>query len=223
MGPGMRYELAVFDFDGTLMDTREAIVATIQEVLGAEGFDPPPADEIWRRVGSGLHLVLGDLTGMSVDGEAVERLAGLYIARFDEVAPGRTRLIDGIAGALEQIREAGVRLAIATNRGRPSLERILAEHGLLDDFECLVTSHCVPRPKPFTDMLESVLRQTPADRSRVLMIGDTTVDMAMGRAAKIDTCAVTYGAHSHEDLLGEQPTYVVHHAADLPAVLKGNG
>jgi phosphoglycolate phosphatase len=69
-------------------------------------------------------------------------------------------------------------------------------------------------------MLERALAALDVDPKRALMVGDTTVDLRMGRLAGVDTCAVTYGAHTEEELLREGPTHVVRRSADLPEVLR---
>lgn len=215
----MRYRAAVFDFDGTLVDTREPILLGLKLAFATAGRTPPPDAEILRNVGLGLHEVLARLFGPSSP-EEIDRLATDYRARFDEVAPGRTRVFEGMREALERLRADGVRLAIATNRGRESLEPMLEEHRLTAMFDVSFTAGCVPFPKPHPLMLERALAALDVDAKRALMVGDTTVDLRMGRAAGVDTCAVTYGAHTHEELLEEQPTHVVHRAADLPEVLR---
>jgi len=218
----MRYRLAVFDFDGTLVDTSAPIVDGVRHALRASGRPVPPDADILRQVGFGLHEVLRRLAGRVTDTE-LAAMVELYRVRFDEVAAGRTRLFDGTRDALEQLRGAGVRLALATNRGRESLGSLLEAHGLGGTFDVALTAHCVPDPKPHPAMLERILGELSVAPRDALMVGDTTVDVRMGRAAGVDTCAVTWGAHTREDLLREGPTHIVHRAADLPAVVRCRG
>jgi phosphoglycolate phosphatase len=199
------------------VDTREPILLGLKHALAARGRAPPPDAEILRHVGLGLHEVLARLIGPA-DREEVEGIAADYRARFDEVAPGRTRLFDGMRDALEGLAAQGVRLAIATNRTRESLDPILAEHGLLGMFEVRLSAACVPFPKPHPLMLERALAMLGVAPDRALMVGDTTVDLLMGRAARVDTCAVTYGAHTEEELRREGPTHVVRSASEIPGV-----
>lgn len=215
----MRYKAAVFDFDGTLVDTREPILLGLKRAFATAGRTPPPDPEILRHVGFGLHEVLVKLVGPMAP-EEIERLAADYRARFDEVAPGRTRVFEGMFETLGRLRADGVRLGIATNRTRESLEPMLVEHGLTEVFDVWLTAGCVPFPKPHPLMLVQALEALGTDERSALMVGDTTVDIRMGRAAGVDTCAVTYGAHTEEELRSEGPTHVVHRAADLPEVVR---
>jgi phosphoglycolate phosphatase len=215
----VRYRAAVFDFDGTLVDTREPILLGLKQAFATAGRTPPPDPEILRHVGLGLHEVLETLIGPATP-EEIERLAADYRARFDEVAPGRTRVFDGVPETLDRLRAAGVRLAIATNRTLESLDPMLDEHGLLPLFGVRLSAACVPFPKPHPLMLERALDSLGVARNSALMVGDTTVDVRMGRAAGVDTCAVTYGAHTEEELRREGPTHVVRRAADLTEVMR---
>jgi phosphoglycolate phosphatase len=201
------------------VDTREPILLGLRHALEARGRTPPPDAEILRNVGLDLHEVLARLVGGAAPGE-IHGLVEDYRARFDEVAPGRTRVFEGMREVLEGLRSAGVRLAIATNRSRGSLEAMLREHGLDAIFHLWLTAGCVPFPKPHPLMLERALEALGVAAGSALMVGDTTVDLRMGRAAGVDTCAVTYGAHSEEDLRREGPTHVVRRPADLPEVLR---
>jgi len=213
----VRYRAAVFDFDGTLVDTREPILLGLKHALAARGRTPPPDAEILHEVGHGLHEVLARLVGPA-EPQEIERLAADYRVRFDEVAPGRTRVFEGMREALLGLRAGGVKLAIATNRGRESLEPMLEEHGLTAIFDVWLSAACVPFPKPHPLMLERALGTLGVAPHAALMVGDTTVDLRMGRAAGVDTCAVTYGAHTEEELLREGPTHIARRPADIPEV-----
>lgn len=215
----MRYRAAVFDFDGTLVDTREPILLGLKHAFATAGRTPPPDAEILRHVGRDLNEVLATLLAPAPPDE-IQRLVADYRARFDEVARGRTRPFDGVPEALDRMHAAGVRLAIATNRTRESLDPMLEEHGLLGMFDVRLSVACVPFPKPHRLMLERALEMLQVDARSALMVGDTTVDVRMGRAAGVDTCAVTYGAHTEEELRREGPTHVVHRAADLAEVVR---
>jgi phosphoglycolate phosphatase len=213
----VRYRAVVFDFDGTLVDTREPILLGLKHALSARGWAAPPDAEILRHVGFGLHEVLQKLVAHAT-AEEIDGLAADYRVRFDEVAPGRTRLFDGMREVLDGLKGNGVRLAIATNRSRASLEPMLAEHGLDAVFDCWLSATCLPFPKPHPLMLERTLETLGVAPDAALMVGDTTVDLAMGRAARVDTCAVTYGAHTEEELRREGPTHVVRSAPEIAGV-----
>lgn len=218
-----RYALAVFDFDGTLVDTSEAIALAVNDALAAAGLPQKSAPDLLRHVGLPLPEVL---SRCAPDGTPAEKVLGMvahYRSRFRTFAEGRTRLFDGIAEALVRIADAGVRLAIATSRGRGSLEEILAAHGLRDRFSLLVTAEAVKRGKPHPEMLQLVLAHHGAAPGSAVMVGDTIHDLQMGRAAGTATCAVTWGMHPLEELAAEGPTHVARRPAELAALLLAAG
>jgi phosphoglycolate phosphatase len=214
----MPYRIAVFDFDGTLVDTSEPIVLGIEAALRSADLPPRSRGDILPLVGLGLERVLERLAGGPGDPARTARMVKAYRTRFDEVVAGRTRPYPGIDEALGRIRERGLALAIATSRSRDSLEALLDAHGLRERFEMLVTAQCVPRTKPAPDMLHRVLAHFGAAPREAVMVGDTTYDLEMGRAAGTATCAVTWGSHG-PDVLAPLADRMVHEARDLPAAL----
>jgi phosphoglycolate phosphatase len=211
----MRYRLAVFDFDGTLVDSAFPIVAAANAALADVGLPPRPPPDVLAWVGLPLEEVLEKLA----PGGPVERLARLYREHFDRVAPGRMPLFDGVREALRSLRAAGLDLAIASGRRREGIEEILGVHGLLGEFAFVAGGACTARGKPDPEMLHLVLGRLGVAAGDAVMVGDTTWDIRMGRAAGVDTCAVTYGSHSADDLSREDPTHVVHAPRDLPGAL----
>jgi phosphoglycolate phosphatase len=212
----MRYRLAVWDFDGTIADTRRPISLSANRALAELGYAERSDRDVQELVGLPLAQVMGTLAGAT---DRVEELCDAYRAAFREIAPGNSPLYDGVREALAKIHAAGVRLAIATSRSRESLEMFLDQHALRAFFVFWAGGACIARGKPHPEMLEYVLARTGFARGDALMIGDTTHDMEMGRAAGMDRCAVSYGMHELESLVSSKPTYLVHHARDLPGVV----
>ena len=212
----MRYRLAVFDFDGTIVDTRLPITLSVNRALGEFGFGQRPVADIEELIGLPLPVVLGTLAGSEAD---VDALCERYRAVFKEVAPEAAPMYEGVRGALAALREAGVTLAIATSRSRESLEKFLDQHLLRGDFAFWAGGSCVERGKPNPDMLEHVVGSCGHRMADTIMIGDTSHDMEMGHAAGADTLAVSYGMHALERLRSAEPTHLVHHAREIPGVV----
>jgi len=216
----VRYRLVVFDFDGTLVDTREPILLSINAALRSVGLPAREPHEILPLVGLGLERVLAQLAGGGRDAAAVGRMADAYRAHFDTVVAGRTRPFDGVVDALDRLAASGATLAIATSRGMASVEAILAAHGLRHRFALLVTAHCVPHTKPEPDMVRKILADLGAAPGDTVVVGDTTYDLAMGRAAGTATCGVTWGSHG-KHALAPLADHLAERASDLPGVLRG--
>lgn len=192
-----QFELLVFDWDGTLMDSAAAIVEAIQSAC--RDLDLPlPSDEQARHV---IGLGLSDAMRHAVPHlpEAsyplmVERYRHHYLSRDHEL-----RLFDGVSTLIPELLEAGHLLAVATGKSRLGLNRALQVSGLeplFHDSRC--ADECFSKPHP--QMLEELMSAFGVAPSRTLMIGDTTHDLNMASNAGVASLAVDYGAHPPEAL-----------------------
>ncbi len=215
----MRYELVVFDWDGTLIDSAGTIVECIQESARDMGIDVPSRERASHVIGLGLQ----DSLRFAVPGLAPEQYMEFvncyrrhFLARQD-----RMLLFDGVRELLGELA-AGRRLAIATGKSRRGLDRALDADDLRRYF---VASRCADEtnPKPHPAMLLELMAQLGVDQSATLMIGDTSHDLEMARAAGVDAVAVTYGAHPEEGLRACAPRGCVDSVMELKKWLSRNG
>ena len=209
-------KILIFDFDGTLADTTEGILRTMEATLGRMGL--PAADGALVQQAIGLPLQ----NSLRVAGIPEERIAegvDVYHEVFYEVAPKHITLFPGVKESLLTLSEKGLRMGIATSRSEPSLVSLLEEHDIRQYFEVLGTVHSVERPKPAPDLVQWVLGRFGAAPQEAMVIGDTTYDIAMGAAAGCRTCAVSYGNHSAERLLTVSPDHIISDLRELPALL----
>ncbi len=211
--PDSDYDLVVFDFDGTLVNTTDAILAGQHGALNDLGQPPPSPEQGLSLVGLPLDEVL---TRLGAPAGRLDEARASYRAHFDRHMD-LIRPYDGVRAMLDRLGGRNLQLAIATSRHAPSLLEILAVHDLAGYFVYLGSGDNVQRGKPHPEMLELVLRNTVVEGiavrpSRCLMVGDTTYDIEMGRAAGVVTCAVTWGVHSEEELRAAGATVV----ADKP-------
>lgn len=197
-----RYDLLIFDWDGTLMDSTGAIAEAIQAACHDLGLDAPSTERASYIIGLGLHDALRWLIP-DLPAERYPALVERYRHHFLARDRG-TELFPGTATAVRKLHEAGHLLAVATGKSRQGLDRALAATGLGAYFHrtrCADEGHSKPDPGMLFNLLEGL--NVPPDRA--LMIGDTTHDMDMARAAGVDGLAVSYGAHAREALLGSAP------------------
>lgn len=213
----MKYELIVFDWDGTLLDSAGAIVHAIQSACHDLGL-PAPDDARARHV---IGLGLADALRHAVPELTVERypqMAERYRTHYlagDE----RLNLFPGVSDMLDRLRAAGHTLAIATGKSRHGLDRALDHSGLRPYF---LGTRCADecRSKPHPQMLEELLAEFGATPASTLMIGDTSHDLQMALNAGIDALGVTYGAHPHDYLLDYRPLACLHSVSELDQWLK---
>lgn len=214
-----RFDLIVFDWDGTLMDSADTIVHCLQAACRDIGIEPPP-DQVARHViGLGLiealQQMLPSLASERYD-ELVERYRVHFLAGDVEVP-----LFDGIAATIEQLHGAGYWLAIATGKSRRGLERALGQTQLGAFFHASrCADECASKPDPL--MLNELLREFDVEPERALMIGDTSHDLLMARNAGVPCLAVSYGAHAADALQALAPLACVGGVAELDTWLRQN-
>ena len=199
---GKRFDLLVFDWDGTLIDSSGAIVASLQAACRDLGL-PVPSDERGHYIiGLGLNDAMAYVLPDVAPGE-YPRVAERYGHHFRLRDPD-TPMFPGVSRGLRVLREAGFLLAVATGKSRRGLERALERTGLKPLFHatrCGDESGSKPHPGMLTDLIE--LLGTEAHKT--LMIGDTTHDLQMAANAGVASVAAAYGAHPRAQLAAMQP------------------
>jgi len=206
--------LLIFDFDGTLADTRTAIVETMKVTVERMGFSTPDDDAVKNVIGLPLKECIIRVSGMS--DEEAEKGVVLYRELFMGIAVKCASLFPGVLDVIKTLSERGVPMAIATSRSQASLEGLVEMLGLKPYITHLYGDGHVKRGKPAPDLAEFIVNDLGADPGQTLVIGDTTYDIEMGNGAGCYTCAVTYGNHTREQLATANPTYIID---DLKAIL----
>ena len=207
-----RYDLIVFDWDGTVMDSTAVIVGSIQ--AACRDLDlPVPSDDAARHViGMGLEQALRHAVPdapESMYGPLVERYRHYFLAQ-DKAIPLFARAREAIA----ELHEAGYRLAVATGKSRHGLDRVLQASGLQPYFHATRTADQT-FSKPHPAMLLELMDELGVMQERVLMVGDTTHDLQMAINAGVDAVGMTQGAHPVEQLRELQPLALLDDFAGL--------
>lgn len=215
----LRYDLIVFDWDGTLIDSAGTIVQCIQESARDMGLEVPQGERARHVIGLGLHDSLR-IAVPALPAERYMEFAGNYRRHF--LAREETMLL--FPGIFELLRKLSRtrRLAIATGKSRKGLDRALDAGNLKRYF---TTSRCADetRPKPHPAMLLEIIAELAILKERTLMIGDTSHDLEMAKAAGVDALAVTYGAHPERGLRACAPRACVTNVRELEEWLTANG
>lgn len=214
-----RFELIVFDWDGTLMDSAGAIVNAI--VAACQDLDLPVPTQARARhvIGLGLRDALvhavPDLPEHDYP-RMVERYRHHFLSADHELSlfPGAFDMIEWLAGQ-------GRMLAVATGKSRKGLDRALAHSGLGPFFHSTrCADECFSKPHPA--MLEEIMAELGVATTRVLMVGDTTHDLHMARNAGVAGLAVSFGAHPRAELEAAEPIDIVDTPAGLSQWLRDN-
>ena len=191
------YDLVVFDWDGTLLDSAAAIVRAMRAACVEHGL-PDPGEAAARYViGLGLEDTLRHVAPslpVAEYGELTLRYRTHYLGSDNTLS-----LFDGVPEMLQALAARGRTLAVATGKSRVGLTRAFAHSGLGPLFMASRTAdECFSKPHP--QMLEELMDELGAAPTRTLMIGDTTHDLQMARNAGVDAVGVTFGAHRRNQL-----------------------
>lgn len=215
----MSYRLLVFDWDGTIIDSASTIAQCIRLAAADLGLEVPTMDQARHVIGLGLH----DALRAAVPDLAPERTAE-FVARYREHFRAREDEM-GLFGGMRELVAALSKnrmLGIATGKSRRGLDRALDATGLRPYFRA---SRCADEtnPKPDPAMLRELMEELDVAAGNALMIGDTSHDMEMARAAGVDALAVTYGAHPEQGLRACAPRDCVASVAELREWLATHG
>ena len=204
-------QAVAFDFDGTLADTREAIVATVAQTLSSLSVAPLPPEQVVARMGLPLAEVF---VAAGVPAAGLHDAVQLYRRRFPENCT-RVALFPGVLQGLQALAAAGVPLGIVSSRGRGSLLPLLSQLKIERFFCEVLGEEDALQKKPAPHLVLSLgerLRIAPAS---MLVVGDTSFDIEMGHAAGARTCAVSYGSHDLATLRAARPHYLFDSRAEL--------
>ncbi|HUF86602.1 MAG TPA: HAD-IA family hydrolase [Thermohalobaculum sp.] len=191
-----RLRLVIFDVDGTLIDSQRFILGAMRRAFAQAGL-PAPADAATLGiVGLSLREAMAALVP-EVPAPERERLAALYkqcftAQRAETGGEAQAPLYPGARAALERLDRAGWLLSVATGKGRRGLRHVLESHGLDRFFIGTQTADDAPS-KPHPGMLLNCLAATGVEAAQAVMVGDSTFDMAMARAAGVRALGVTWG------------------------------
>ncbi|MCL1068156.1 HAD-IA family hydrolase [Shewanella olleyana] len=207
-----QYQLVIFDWDGTLMDSIGKIVDCMQSVAQELSLLVPSEQQVRDIIGLSILPAMEKLFPDNADkyDDLLEAYKNYYLNINSTPSP----LFEGIESVLTQIQAAGHTLAIATGKRRAGLDRMLAETGLGQYFVA-TRSADEAESKPHPSMITSLLEEFNVPPEQAVMIGDSKLDIAMANNAGVSSIAVTYGAHSLEDLLSQNPTATASKPTDI--------
>ncbi len=203
MSLNKNYELIIFDWDGTLMDSERKIVNCFRKAVADIEINYPGDAAVRNIIGLGLKEALDVL--LPDYGESIRKeVVGRYREHFLYLDETDMPLFAGVEEGLKQLKGQNYSLAIATGKARIGLDKVL-EHTQLGKY--FITSRCADEAisKPHPRMVLDILEETGVSANKAVVVGDTSYDIQMAHSANTDALAVCYGVHHRDDLTAEQP------------------
>jgi phosphoglycolate phosphatase len=215
-----RFDLVVFDWDGTLFDSTRLIARCIQAACADVGTTVPNDRDASFVIGLGLadalRLAAPELAQERY-GDLAERYRHHYLSSQDDIV-----LFEGTLEMLGTLKQRNHSLAVATGKTRRGLDDALRRSVLGGYFDATRTAD-ETASKPDPRMLHELMRELGCAAERTLMIGDTTHDLQLAVNAGTPYVAVSYGAHDHEALAEFEPLFVAHSTRELHDWLMHHG
>lgn len=213
------YKLVIFDWDGTLMDSVERIVSSMQSAAKTVGLPIPSNDSAKQIIGLSLTTALKELF-VAITDEQIDAMLVQYKYEYLEGDITPTPLFDNALNLLMQLKQESKLLAVATGKGREGLNRVLGVSNTTDFFH---TTRCAGEmpSKPDPQMLHSILAELNVAPHEAIMIGDTSHDLKMAQNAGVDSIGVTFGVHNKQVLEQYAPKAIVDSLSELHKLLLG--
>lgn len=211
------YKLVIFDWDGTLMDSVERIISSMQSAAKTVGLTIPSSEEVKQIIGLSLNVGLKKLFS-TISTEQLDNMLVEYKYQYLEGDKTPTPLFDNAMSLLLSLKQERKLLAVATGKGREGLNRVLQ---ISDTNHLFNTTRCAGEmpSKPDPEMLNSILAELSIAPHEALMIGDTSHDLEMAKNAGIDSIGVTFGVHDKDVLQQYAPKAIVDSISELHALI----
>jgi phosphoglycolate phosphatase len=216
----LAFEHVAVDLDGTLVDSRADLAAAVNHVLRTFRLPELPAATLQGYVGEGARALVGRALGAD-RGALLDEALARFLARYGEHLLDETRPYPGVVEALDVLRAAGARLSILTNKPVALSRRIVAGLGLASRFVAVVGGDSLPTRKPHPAGLDHLRATTGTVPARMLLVGDSDIDVATARAAGVAFCGVAWGL-APDRLAAARPERVIADPAALVPLVLGN-
>ena len=216
----MRKGLIIFDFDGTLGDTRRNIVTTMQMTIAEQQLPSRSEEECAATIGLPLSRCFATLFPDLQD-EEVMRCADTYRRIFAaNLQTMHPQPFPGVVETLAALKKEGYTLSIASSRSHASLDELTHEMGIADNISYLIGADDVEEAKPAPQPVLKTLDALQFDARQTLVVGDMAVDILMGVHAGTKTCGVTWGNGSRQELEQAGADFIIDRMTELSTHLQ---
>lgn len=205
----MKPKLIIFDFDGTLGDTRQNIIITMQRTMQMVGLPVKSDEECASTIGLTLKNSFKTMypdVGADMAERCVDAYREIFMESVEELTP---ELFPGVSDTLAKLDAMGIKMSVASSRQSQSLLLFLERMGVLKYFPYVLGSDNVAKHKPDPEPVLKTLRELHYAPSDVIVVGDMPVDVAMAHGADVRAIAVTFGNATREELVEAKADYII--------------
>ena len=214
----MRYQTAIFDMDGTILETLEDMCASVNVTMDHVGYPRRTMDEVRRFVGNGAAKLIERCMPAGAEDPRYPAALEFYRAYYDAHAQIKTGPYPGIPELLNQLSREGVRLAVVSNKPDEAV-RALTERYFPGVFPVAIGNRDGWATKPAPDSVYEAMRLLGARRESTVYVGDSDVDVDTARNAGLDSIIVTWGFRDEDCLRAHGAQHLAHNADELYEML----
>ena len=212
-------KLVIFDLDGTLIDSKWDIALSVNHTLTSLSLEPLPIDTITSFVGKGVKNLLTQALGEHARAK-FDPAIKMFRRHYGEHCLDKTALYPSVKKTMESL--GGFKKAIITNKPALFAAPILKRLDIARFFDAVLGGDEVAKKKPAPEPVHFILEKLKIRPDKAIVVGDSPLDIQMGKAAGISTCAVTYGYGKEDDLRLENPNYLIADLFELVNLLRGS-
>ena len=195
----MKYKLAIFDMDGTILDTLEDLSASLNYALRLSGFEERTLAEVRSFVGNGIRKLVERGVPAGTSEAEIDRVFADFSAHYKLHCADKTKPYDGIRELLLELRSRGMKIAVVSNKADFAVQELCRQY-FEQIFDAAVGEQNVVRKKPAPDSVNTVLEKLEICRTNAVYIGDSEVDIETAKNAQMDCIAVDWGFRDREYL-----------------------
>jgi phosphoglycolate phosphatase len=214
-----RFDLIIFDLDGTLIDSRIDLANSVNYTRLQMGLSSLPHELIFTYIGDGAAMLIRRALGEGLEEEDIKGALAIFMDHYLQHLLDHTVLYPGVAGTLGDFSH--LQLAVLSNKPVEPSITILDGLKVRDRFVQVYGGDSFEQKKPHPMGIEQILKDTGSAKERALMVGDSRIDVITGQNAMVATCGVTYGLAS-DTLHGLKPDFLIHRFSDLIQVVNSS-
>ena len=212
MAEALRYRAVLFDLDGTLVDSYNALAEAVNFARRQQGLDELSAARIRDFVGDGLDRLLQRAFNVTNVPRAIK---DAFESRYDEICCAESKVLEDVEATLEHLASLDVAMAVCTNKPTSFSRKILAFLELAPYFRDIVGPDVAGARKPEAQHVLRTLQSTGCEPSQALFVGDMPIDVHAARASGIDVAVVPTGSSSEDQLRASRPDHYLDRFSDL--------
>lgn len=215
----MRFDTAIFDLDGTILDTLDDLCDSVNFALEKNNLPCRTTEEIRAFVGNGIRLLIERAVPENTKNEIVDSCFEDFKAHYKGNSTNKTKPYEGITEALNYLKNSGMKLALVSNKADFAVQEIIKRY-FPDVFQYATGEKDGVRRKPYPDSVIATMEYLGANKNKTVYIGDSEVDIETARNCDLPCVAVTWGFRDKKVLAKMNPEYIVEAAEQLIEILK---